>query len=92
VVEILTRDHRVALSADECWRLYVLLEDDAPFVRYQLSVIRHGGGGPVSVSTSEERRQILDALAAGDLGADAPGLRSLETALGGNRLGNGARS
>ena len=81
MVDILTRDHCVHLSPDECWRLYVQLGDDAPFVRNRLKVIRHGGGGAVSVSTSEERRQVLNALTGVKLGVDAPGLRALELAL-----------
>jgi hypothetical protein len=83
VVDIRIADLCVDLSPDECWRLYVLLGDGAPFVRNQLSVIRHGGTGAVSLSTREERRQVLDALAAGSLGAGvlSTGLRSLQRAL-----------
>jgi hypothetical protein len=84
VVEIRTPDLCLELSPDECWRLYVLLGEGAPFVRNQLSVIRHGGTGAVSLSTRQERRQVLDALAAGSLGAGvlSAGLRSLQRALG----------
>ena len=84
MVDIRTPDLCVELSPDECWQLYVLLGEGAPFVRNQLSVIRRGGTGAVSLSTREERRQVLDALAAGSLGAGvlSAGLRSLQRALG----------
>ena len=83
MVDIRTPDLCVELSPDECWQLYVLLGEGAPFVRNQLTVIRHGGTGAVSLSTREERRQVLDALAAGSLGAGvlSAGLRSLQRAL-----------
>jgi hypothetical protein len=52
----------VHLSKKECWELYVLLDDDAPFVRHQLSVVRHGGHGGVSLTSATERRQVLERL------------------------------
>lgn len=84
MVDIRIPDLCIDLSPDECWQLYVLLGDRAPFVRHRLKVIRSGGTGTISLSTSEERRQVLDALAAGDQGTDvlSTGLRSLQTALG----------
>jgi hypothetical protein len=84
VVDIRALDFRVDLSPEECWRLYVWLEDDAPFVRNQLSVVRHGGGRDVSLSTPEERRQVRNAIVTGgrDSSALTDGLRSLRTALG----------
>jgi hypothetical protein len=83
VVEVRTPDARVALSVDECWKLYVLLGDRAPFVRNRLSVIRHGGIGDVSLSTREDRAQVLDALDTSGGDPLSQGLRSLRTALGG---------
>jgi hypothetical protein len=82
VVEVRTPDLCVALSLDECWRLYVLLGDSAPFVRNRLSVIRHGGSGPVSLSTAEERGEVLHALGGRGKGPLSEGLLSLQTALG----------
>jgi hypothetical protein len=82
VVEVRTPDLTIALSTDECWRLYVLLGDRAPFVRNRLSTIRHGGAGPVSLATQEERAQVLDALQAGEGDPLSQGLSSLRTALG----------
>ena len=84
VVDVRTPDRCVQLSLDECWQLYVLLGERAPFVRNRLSVIRRGGTGAVSLSTSEERREILDALAVGGPGKSvlSSGLRSLQRALG----------
>ena len=81
MVEIRTPDQCVSLSPDECWRLYVLLVDGAPFVRNRLSVIRQGGTGAVSLSTPEERRQVLQVLAANSRGALSSGLRLLQTVL-----------
>ena len=68
----------VRLSLDDCWQLYVSLGEDAPFVRNQLSVTRHGGRGEIAVTTPRERRQVLDALGGGRL---SDGLRSLRSAL-----------
>jgi hypothetical protein len=83
VVDTATPTLCVQISKQECWRLYVLLGDDAPFVRHQLNVIRHGGAGTVSLSTPLERRQVLDALLSTDedTGALTSGLTSLRTAL-----------
>jgi|SRR5581483_8397787 len=53
----------VELSKQEAWRLYVLLADDAPFVRHALSAVRHNNGrGTVALSTPRERQHVLDAL------------------------------
>jgi hypothetical protein len=84
MVDVRFADVRVALSADECWRLYVWLGTDAPFVRNQLSVVRHGGELGVSLATAEERRQVRDALEGGgrDPADLSDGLRSLHSALG----------
>jgi hypothetical protein len=75
----------VHLSKEECWELYVLLGDDAPFVRNRLSVVRHGGTGGVSLTTPSERREVYDRLASrpGGIAALTGGLRSLQAALGG---------
>ena len=83
MVDVRASDFLVDLSGEECYRLYVWLGEDAPFVRNQLSVIRHGGGRGVSLSTPEERRQVLDALVTGGRDTDAltGGLHSLRTAL-----------
>jgi hypothetical protein len=73
---------RVQLSREESWQLYVLLADDAPFVRHDLRVTHHGGTGAVSLSTPHERRQVLDALdAAASGGPLTTGLDALKTAL-----------
>lgn len=84
VVDIATPKLCVHLSRQECWRLYVLLADDAPFVRHQLHLIRHGGVGTVLLSTPLERRQVLDALLSNDedTGGLTAGLALLRTALG----------
>ncbi len=65
------------------------LGQDAPFVRNQLSVARNGGNGAVCISSREEARQILAAIATGgaDLDALTSGLRSLRTALGADGVG-----
>ena len=81
MVEIRTPDHCVALSPDECWQLYVMLGDSAPFVRNRLSVIRRGGTGAVSLSTPDEREQVLHVLATDGDGALSEGLRLLQTVL-----------
>jgi hypothetical protein len=80
VVDVRGSDFRLDLSRDECWLLYVWLGEHAPFLRNQLSVVRNGGSGAVSISTHEEGRQVVAALATG--GALTGGLRSLMTALG----------
>jgi hypothetical protein len=84
VVDIMSPDLCVDLSRSECWRLYVLLGEDAPFVRSQLSAVRNGRGGGISLSTPEERRHVLAALTAGSRGTNtlSTGLRLLHTALG----------
>ena len=72
----------VNLSRDEGWTLLDWLADRAPFVRNQLMVVRHGGSGAVTLSTPEERRDVLDALTTdGRSKTLTDGLRSLETAL-----------
>ena len=83
VVDVRGPDFRLVLSRDECWLLYVWLGGEAPFVRNQLSVLRHGGSGGVSIATREEGRQVLEAIAAGcaDREALTGGLHSLRTAL-----------
>ena len=90
VVDVCGPDFRLALSRDECWLLYVWLGVEAPFVRNQLSVLRHGGSGAVSISTRDESRQVLAAIAAGSADREAltGGLRSLRAALGAH-LGEG---
>ena len=84
MVDVRGGDFRVALSEDECRLLYVWLGVEAPFVRNQLTVVRHGGAGVVSISTREEGRQVLAAIAKGcaDPAALTDGLRALRTALG----------
>jgi hypothetical protein len=84
MVDVRGSDFRLALSRDECWLLYVWLGVEAPFVRNQLKVVRHGGDDVVSISTREEGRQVLAAILAGsaDPGGLTAGLRSLRTALG----------
>ena len=84
VVRVQTPGASVQLSQAECWQLYVWLGDGAPFVRNRLRVIRHGGGGAVSLSTAEECRQVLHALANGgrrDSDALTDGLCSLKSVL-----------
>jgi hypothetical protein len=83
MVDVRGPDFRLALSRDECWQLYVWLGVEAPFVRNQLSVLRHGGSGVVSIATWEEGRQVLTAITAGSADQEAltGGLRSLRTAL-----------
>ena len=71
----------VHLSKEECWELYVLLEDDAPFVRNQLRVVRHGGRGGVALTTRAERRQVLDRLVAGADRTSMGGLAALRAAI-----------
>ena len=82
----------VHLSKAECWELFVLLEDDAPFVRNQLAVIRHGGAGGVALTTAAERRQVFYRLAShpGNGGALDGGLRLLKAALAASRADRGA--
>jgi hypothetical protein len=83
VVDVRGVDFRLDLSRNECWLLYVWLGEKAPFLRNQLSVVRNGGSAAVSISTHEEGRQVLAALATGgaDPAALTGGLRSLMTAL-----------
>jgi hypothetical protein len=71
----------VHLSKQECWELYVLLADDAPFVRHQLSVVRNGGPGRVSLTTPAERRQVLASLLSGADEASTGGLAALRAAI-----------
>jgi hypothetical protein len=79
----------VHLSKKECWELYVLLEDDAPFVRNQLSVVRHGGHGGVSLTSGTERRQVLGKLRSSADGFATGGLAALKAALADAREGEG---
>ena len=79
----------VRLSKKECWELYVLLDDDAPFVRHQLSVVRHGGHGGVSLTSGTERRQVLDRLLSSAGGVATGGLAALREALAEARLDDG---
>ena len=83
MVDVRGADFRLDLSRDECWLLYVWLGEHAPFLRNQLSVVRNGGSGAVSISTHEEGRQVLAALVTGGTDPEAlsGGLRSLMTAL-----------
>ena len=71
----------VHLSKQECWELYVLLADDAPFVRHQLSVVRNGGPGRVSLTTPAERQQVLDSLLSSADGVSTGGLAALKAAI-----------
>jgi hypothetical protein len=90
MVDIRALDQRFALTRSECWLLYVWLGERAPFVRNQLSVARNGGSGPVSISTHEEGRHVLAAIAAcPDPETLTGGLRSLEAALSVNGRGEG---
>jgi hypothetical protein len=91
VVDVRGLDFRLDLSRDECWLLYKWLGDAAPFVRNQLSVMRNGGSGCVSITTREEARQLLAAIATGSAQSVAlsDGLRSLRTALGDAENGGG---
>jgi hypothetical protein len=82
MVDVRALDAQLDLSRRECWLLYVWLGQNAPFVRNQLSVVRNGGRGSVSISR-DEARHVLAAIATG--GADPTaltgGLRALRTAL-----------
>jgi hypothetical protein len=71
----------VHLSKRECWQLYVLLADDTPFVRHQLSVVRSGGPGAVSLTTQAERRQVLARLLSSAGGVSTGGLAALKAAI-----------
>jgi hypothetical protein len=73
----------VDLSKKEAWQLYVLLADDAPFVRHALNAVRHNDGiGTVSLSTAQERRHVLEALLRGSTTAGLTGgLAALASAL-----------
>ena len=84
MVDVRAFDSRLDLSRRECWLLYVWLGQSAPFVRNQLSVARHGGSSAVWISSAEEARQVLAAIATGGADPEAltGGLRSLRTALG----------
>ena len=86
MVDVRALDCRLDLSRRECWQLYVWLGEDAPFVRNQLSVARNGGSATVCISSREEARQVLTAIAAGSAHHDAlsDGLRSLRIALTGD--------
>ena len=76
----------VHLTKQECWELYVLLADEAPFVRHQLTVLRHGGTSGLSLTTPAERQQVLDRLVADrEDGEQALGLSLLKAALEGIR-------
>jgi hypothetical protein len=90
VVDVRVLDRRVDLSRRECWLLYVWLGQDAPFVRNQLSVVRNGGSGAVSISSSKEASEVLAALSSSSVDPDelTGGLRSLRVALG-VRTGDG---
>jgi hypothetical protein len=82
VIDVRAPGLNVNLSRDEGWTLLDWLADRAPFVRNQLMVVRHGGSGAVTLSTPEERRDVLDALTTdGRSKTLTDGLRSLETAL-----------
>jgi hypothetical protein len=84
MVDVRAFDARLDLSPKECWLLFVWLGRDAPFVRNQLSVARKGGSATVCISSREEARHVLTAIAAGaaDPAALTGGLRSLRAALG----------
>jgi hypothetical protein len=88
MVDVYMLDQRLALTRNECWQLYVWLGARAPFVRNQLSVARHGGTAAVSISTHEEGRDILAAIAdRADPSTLTGGLRSLEAVLSTGRVG-----
>jgi hypothetical protein len=88
MVEVFMLDQRLALTRSECWLLYVWLGERAPFVRNQLAVARKGGKSGVCISTDEEGRDILAAIAASaDHSTLSGGLRSLEVALSTSRAG-----
>jgi hypothetical protein len=80
----------VHLSKKECWELYVLLDDDAPFVRHQLSVVRHGGHGGVSLTSATERRQVLERLLSSAGGVGTAGLAALREAIAEAQAGDGS--
>jgi len=84
VVDVRALDSRLDLSRKECWLLYEWLGQNAPFVRNQLSVARKGGSATVRISSREEARHVLTAIATGgtDPAALTGGLRSLKAALG----------
>jgi len=95
VVDVRGLDFRLDLSRDECWLLYTWLGDTAPFVRNQLSTMRNGGSAGVAITTREEARQLLAAIATGSAQSMAlsDGLSSLRSALADaeNREGRGRR-
>ena len=76
----------VRLSRRECWELYVLLDDEAPFVRHELSAIRNGRAGCVSLTSLIERQQVRKRLVSrgGAPNGLTAGLRSLAAALAGS--------
>lgn len=77
---------RVGLSREECWQLYGWLGERAPFVRHRLRVIRSGGTGDVSLITSQERSDVLEAIEIAGRGLHSltSGLLSLKLALSGD--------
>jgi hypothetical protein len=81
VIRVGREGRQIDLSRADCWDLYVLLGDAAPFVRNQLTVIRNGGDGSVLLATTDERQQVLAALLVETL---SPGLESLKLALAGS--------
>jgi hypothetical protein len=81
VVSLGSAGAAVRLSKKECWELYVLLDDDGPFVRHQLAVARHGGHGAVSLTSGTERRQVLDKLLSSAGGVVTGGLAALRDAI-----------
>jgi len=70
---------RITLSKKECSQLYGLLGDRAPFVRNQLHMTR-SGSDRVSLTTSQECREVLEAIESGGSSL-TNGLLSLKLAL-----------
>jgi hypothetical protein len=81
-VKVRSKQFCVGLTVEECWQLYVWLGEDAPFVRNQLSVARHGGTRDVALSTAEEHSQVSAALGRAGMGSLSEGLRALSLELG----------
>ena len=82
VIDIRVFDSSIHLSREEGWQLRTQLGDRAPFLRNQLMVAHRGGRGDITLSTQQERREVLAALADGE--GKEPltlGLRSLEATL-----------
>jgi hypothetical protein len=80
----------VELSKREAWRLYVLLADNAPFVRHALRVRHNNGIGTVSLSTPQERQDVLEALLHASTTAPlTSGLDALTSALKATKLRRG---